>query len=166
MKKILLLIFILPLLSFQGLHKFYVSVTDINYNSESQSLQLISRIFVDDMENLLKTRYGEELYLTAQEEHPQVDLYLERYLSEKFRIRVNGKEFPLIFLGKEYDNDLLKLYIEIEQVEVPQQIEVTNAMLTELFPDQKNVVHVKLMGKTKSLLLGRGRESGVLNFSK
>ena len=166
MKKFLLLFLILPLLSFQGVHKFYVSVTDIEYNPETESLQLISRIFTDDMENLLKTRYSEEIYLTAKEEHPEVDSYIEKYLVGKLRVEVNGREYPLKYLGKKYDNDILKLFIEIEQVAVPQRVQVQNEILTDLFPDQKNVVHVKLNGETKSLLLSRGRESGLLNFSK
>jgi len=166
MKKFLLLFLTLPLLSFQGVHKFYVSVTDIEYNPETESLQLISRIFTDDMENLLKTRYSEEIYLTAKEEHPEVDSYIEKYLVGKLRVEVNGREYPLKYLGKKYDNDILKLFIEIEQVAVPQRVQVQNEILTDLFPDQKNVVHVKLNGETKSLLLSRGRESGLLNFSK
>lgn len=166
MKKFLLLLLVLPLLSFQGLHKFYVSVTDVEYNPETESLQLISRIFTDDMENLLKTRYNKELYLTKKEEHPEADKYLQKYLSQKLKVEVNGKLYPLKYLGKKYDNDILKLFIEIENVDYPEQVLVQNEILTDLFPDQKNVVHVELEGETKSLLLSRGNESGLLNFSK
>lgn len=166
MKKFLLLFLVLPLLSFMGMHKFYVSVTDIEYNPETESLQLISRIFIDDMENLLKTRYNKELYLTKKEEHPEADAYLEKYFSQKLKIEVNGKQYPLSYLGKKYDNDILKVFIEIKNVGVPEQVLVQNEILTDLFPDQKNVVHVNLDGEIKSLLLTRSQESGLLNFSK
>lgn len=166
MKRFLLLFLIIPLLSFQGMHKFYVSVTDIEYNPETKSLQLISRIFIDDMENLLKTRYSKELYLTKNEEHPEADAYLKKYLSQKLKVEVNGKTHSLKYLGKKYENDILKLFIEIENVGIPEQVLVQNEILTDLFSDQKNVVHVEVDGVTKSLLLSRSNESGLLNFSK
>lgn len=166
MKKYLLLFLVLPLLSFQGLHKFYVSVTNIEYNAETHSLQLISSIFTDDIENLLKTRYNQELYLNKEEEHPKVDEYLERYLTQKLKVEVNGKQYQLNYLGKKYDKDILKLFIEIENVEYPQKVLVQNEILVGLFPDQKNVVHFELNGEIKSLLLSRNQESGLLNFSK
>ena len=47
--KQLFLILILPLFAFTTMHKYYVSVTQINYLQEKQSVQLISRIFIDDL---------------------------------------------------------------------------------------------------------------------
>jgi hypothetical protein len=44
------------------------------------------------------------------------------------------------------------------------KIEVTNEILTDLFDDQKNVVHVKVNDKTKSLLLMRQQETEKLTF--
>lgn len=165
MQKYLFLLFVLPLLSFQGFHKFYVSVTEIEYKSEAASLQIISRVFIDDMENLLKTRYDEELYLTAKEEHPSAEVFLEKYISEKFKIEVDGKPVVLHYLGKKYDNDIMNLYLEVEEVNDPNTVLVQNTILTDLFPDQKNVVHVELGGETKSLLLTRSSERGLLNFN-
>ena len=55
MKRIFILlgICILFLLSsFTGAHKFYVSVTNVAYSEEEASLQIISRIFIDDLEKL------------------------------------------------------------------------------------------------------------------
>ena len=165
MKKYFFLLLILPLISFQGLHKFYVSVTEIEHNSEAQTLQIISRVFTDDMENLLKTRSAEELYLTKNEEHPSADKYLQKYLSQKLEVEVDGEQYPLKYIGKKYDNDMLIFFIEVEKVSSVNRILVRNEVLTDLFPDQKNVVHVEVRDQTKSLLLSRSEESGILNFS-
>lgn len=166
MKKYLFLLLLLPLMSFHGLHKFYVSVTEIEYNSEAASLQIISRVFIDDMEKLLKERYSKELFLTKKEEHPSADEYLEKYLGQKLRISINGKSYPLNYLGKKYENDILVLFLEVEKVSPLQIITVQNGVLTEVFPEQKNVVHVEYEGVTKSLLLTREMESGSINFRK
>ena len=163
-KNFLFFLLLLPLFAFNSVHKFYVSVTEMEYNDKSKSLQVISRVFTDDMENLLRTRFNGELYLTKEEEHPAAEDFLQKYLSAKLRVTVNGEEKNFSYIGKQYDNDQLILYIEVENVAPIESVEVQNEVLTDLFPDQKNVVHVTYKGKTKSLLLSRHQESGQLNF--
>lgn len=164
-KTFLLLLALLPLLSFNVAHKFYVSATDIKYNEEKQSLQIISHVFTDDLEDLLKTRYSKELFLTEEREHSSADKYVERYFMDKFSISVNGQKRSLNYIGKEYDKDQLLVYIEVEDVEPMNKIRVENAILTDLFPEQKNVVKVSNSGKVKSLLLMRDALQGTINFS-
>ena len=50
-KKVAFVIIILPLLAFSSMHKYYVSITKINYVKEKQSFQVTTRIFIDDFEN-------------------------------------------------------------------------------------------------------------------
>lgn len=147
-----------------GAHEFYLSVTEIEYNNEEQSLQIITRVFIDDFQNVLNERYGEDLQLSEDDEEGPVGENIEKYLSQKLRLNANGKELQLNYLGKEYDADQLVLYIEVENVAPFNKIEVTNEILTDLFDDQKNVVHVKVNGETKSLLLMRQQESEKLIF--
>lgn len=163
-KTLLLFIVLMPLLAFTGAHKFYVSATDIEYNEENRSLQIISHVFIDDLEKLLKERYGQELFLLKKGEHPQADRFIERYLRDKLKIKVNGKEVELNYLGKEYDNDELLLYIEGPNVASIQNIFVENAVLTDIFPEQKNVIKVEYKGVIKSLLLTRSDVGGILKF--
>ncbi|HET7360453.1 MAG TPA: DUF6702 family protein [Salinimicrobium sp.] len=166
MKKYLFLIFLLPLLSFTAIHKYYVSMTEIEFSKENNSLQIISRVFTDDMQKMLQTRYNEEIVLAKGMEHPAADKFLEKYVLDRIDISVNGTPKKLNFLGKEYDKDQLVLYIEIEEVPNVKAISVRNEMLTGLFPDQKNVVHVEVGEENKSLLLSRNHEKGQLSFKK
>ena len=167
MKKILLLfVLLLPQLSFTTAHKFYVSVTDVEYNESQKSLQIISHVFIDDLEKLLKERYREDLFLLKKGEHPEADDFVKKYFQEKMRISINGKEKTLKYLGKEYDNDELLVYIEVENVEPFSDIEVENTLLTDIFPQQKNIVKVENKGEIKSLLLMRDKSKGTLNFAK
>ena len=164
-KTYFLLLALLPLFAFTAVHKFYVSATDIEYNEKQRSLQIISHVFTDDIENLLKSRYSKEIFLAKEKEHSAADAYLQRYFQEKLKISVNGKVRTFKYLGKEYDKDQLLLYLEVEDVEPVKNIAVENAVLTDLFPEQKNVVKVEYGGKIKSLLLMRDKPEGVLNFS-
>lgn len=164
-KTILLFIALLPLLAFTSAHKFYVSTTDIEYNEQNKSLQIISHVFIDDFEKLLKARYSEDLFLLKEGEHSQADSYVEKYFHNKFNISVNGKLLKLKYLGKEYDRDELLVYMEAENVEPIHSISVKNAVLTDMFPEQKNVVKVEYKGTIKSLLLGRSEPRGILKFN-
>lgn len=166
MKKILVLLTCFMLFSSfkTSDHKYYLSVTEIEYKAEKQALQIISRVFIDDFEEVLQKRYDKNIKLVAKNEEGDVRHFIERYLSKKLHIRTDGKELQLNYLGKEYENDQLVLYIEIENVKAFKQIEVENLILTDLFDDQQNVVHVKVKDELKSMLLDRDVPSERLNY--
>jgi len=162
--KLLLLIIILPLISFTAIHKYYVSVTEIEYVAEQKSVQIISRIFVDDFESLLRNRYDERLTLAIENEDDLVDYYTEKYLKEKLIITINSQILEFNFIGKEYEEDIMLSYLEIVGVDNISSIEVTNRILFELFQDQKNIVRFKINSKNKSILLIKENDKGLLNF--
>lgn len=161
--KITLLLVFISFCSFTTYHKFYVSVTEIEHNKKAQSLQIISRVFIDDFENLLKMRYNSNLRL-GKDESSQSDGYIKKYLNQKMEISVDGMPLHLNYIGKEYENDMILFYIEAPNVTSFRNIEVKNSVLMDLFEEQKNLVHVKRNGDTKSLVLASGKERDVLNF--
>ncbi len=168
MKKItiLLLVLVISLSSFSVLHKFYVSVTQVEYNEEQKSLQIISRIFIDDLEEALRKRYDESITLDAEITHSNVDEYIKRYLRQKLTIAVNGTDVSFNYIGKEYENDLILCYLEIENVPFLEEIKVSNQILIGIFEEQQNIVHIKKGKHRKSLFLEKEKEEGVLKFSE
>ncbi|GAA4277287.1 DUF6702 family protein [Aquimarina mytili] len=147
-------------------HKFYVSVTQVDYNKEEKSLQIISRIFIDDMEDVLRERYDDSITLNSTKEASKIDQHLEKYFNQKLKFIVNNKEVSFTFLGKEYEDDLIICYLEIENVKSFDAIEISNEILMDLFEEQQNIVHVKKENQRKSLILEGGRSTGVLKFSE
>lgn len=161
-----LLVLVTPLLAFTAAHKFYVSVTNVDYSEKEQSLQIISRIFIDDMEAALKARYEIDPALATEAESPQADAYIERYFRTKFSVSVNGQRQEYQFLGKRYDKDLLVCYLELPGV--PQaslkSVEINNSLLTDLFEEQRNLVHFNILGTKKSFVLTFEGTKGMLNL--
>ncbi|SHF49088.1 hypothetical protein SAMN05444483_101313 [Salegentibacter echinorum] len=147
-----------------GAHEFYLSVTEIEYKAEQESLQIITRVFIDDFQKVLNERYQADLQLSEEAEKGAVKEKITKYLAQKLKIKIGGEDLQLNYLGKEYDADQLILYIEVENVAAFNAIEVSNGILTDLFDDQKNVVHVKVNDKTKSLLLLREQQTDTLSF--
>jgi len=161
-----ILILVLPLMAFTGVHKFYISVTQVAYSEKEESLQITSRIFIDDFEKVLAARYGEQAFLGSEQEADNADALIEKYLRSRFAVTVNGALRPFTFLGKRYDNDILVCYMEIQ--EIPRatltSVEVQNELLTDLFEDQKNVVHISIGDQKRSFVLVRDRNKGMLNL--
>ena len=162
--KILLFLAFAGLTSFKAAHKFYVSVTEIEYNQKVQSLQIITRVFVDDFENVLRARYNDDIRLGARSESSGAEEYMKKYLVQKLAIELDGRPVELKYLGKEYENDMILFYIEAPEVNKFESITVRNTILMDLFEEQKNLVHVELNGRTKSLVLVSGDEENVIKF--
>jgi hypothetical protein len=156
----------LMLSSFSGAHKFYVSVTNVGYSEEEASLQIISRIFIDDLENALKTRYGVDALLATPSESEEAETHIKRYFNAKFSVSVNGVPVEYTFLGKRYDNDLIICYIEVAGTgkEELKSVGIQNEILTDIFEEQKNLVHFDILGNKKSFVLVRENNKGMLNL--
>lgn len=163
-QRTLLLFAFFGLFSFTAVHKFYVSVTEVEHNAKAQSLQVISRVFTDDFENVLKARYDSNIRLGHDSETAGAEPYIEKYLEQKIKVAVDGKKVSLKYLGKEYENDMIIFYIEVPGIKTINRIEVENSVLMDLFEEQKNLVHVEVGGKTKSMVLVSGNERSSLKF--
>ncbi len=161
-----LLILILPLFAFTVAHKFYLSVTNIEYSDKDGALQITSRVFLDDISMVLEERYGIKSELVENNASDLDKMYLEKYFKTKFEISLNGKIANYTFLGSQKEEDMLVCYIEVPNVNLPQiqSIQVQNEVLTDLFDEQQNVVHFKLNGKKKSFILIKENNKGMLNF--
>ncbi len=160
-----LLILLLPLMAFTT-HKFYVSVTNINYSEQQEALQITSRVFIDDLGNVLFERYDFKAQLATDDESEQANAYIEKYFRTKFVVKINGEYVEYTFLGKKYDNDIVVCYLEIPDIKLNylKSIEIQNEVLTDLFDEQQNVVHFKINTTKKSFVLVKENNKGMLNL--
>lgn len=163
--KISLLAITIIFLSFTAAHKYYVSVTQIEYIEEQESLQIITRIFIDDIEKLFRDRYDDNITLAGEEEPEIIDYYVEKYVKSKISIRINGKSMVMSFVGREYEDDIMYVYLEIENVKDIKSFEVSNQVLFDLYDEQQNIVRTKIYSKNKSFVLIAEKNKGLLNFN-
>ncbi|MGB5370368.1 MAG: DUF6702 family protein [Flavobacteriaceae bacterium] len=161
-----LLFLLLPLFAFTVAHKFYISVTNVGYSDKDKSLQITSRIFIDDMEKALMERYDIRAQLATDDEMDGAKGFIEKYVRAKFKVGVNGESVPYDLLAIKYDFDVLICYLEVPNINLPKtiSIEIQNDMLTDVFEEQQNVVHFKIKDKKKSFVLMRDQNKGMLNL--
>jgi len=161
--KSVLLLLLIPLLSF-SVHKYYLSLTQIEYNQENKSLEVIINVFMDDIELALNKENNINLQLTTKLELENSDDYFSKYLQEKLHFKIEEKELEFNYLGKEYEGDLVYFYLEIPNVENPQPLEIHNQILLQYFEDQQNVVKLKVGKKRKSKILNKENDKALLKF--
>jgi hypothetical protein len=148
----------------EDLHKFYMSVTEIEHNTQSQSLEITISIFTDDFESTLEDNSNEKIRLGTTREHSDTDKYIQAYLENNLEITVNNQKRSLNYIGKEAEINKTFCYIEIPNVDKIEKISVKNTLLFDLYDGQKNIVKVKYQNKKKSLLLDNNKSKGSLEF--
>lgn len=146
-------------------HPLHVSVTEIGYDEKEKELEIIMRIFVDDLETSIRAeRKTPELDLLTPT-GVTLDQLLESYVMPKFSVRLDAKEQKTKYLGHEVDGEAILCYIQVSNVKKWKTIEVRNEVIMEMFDDQSNLVHVTVRGEVRSLRLLREKSSGSITFT-
>ncbi|GGF33822.1 DUF6702 family protein [Echinicola rosea] len=146
------------------LHPFYISVTDINYNENSQSLEIAQKIFWDDLEVALGNLAGRSVDFMHPDDPEALSSMIESYLLKNNQISVNGKKAELQYLGFEVEEDAAWFYLEAKGVSKPTKVKISNEILIRDYPDQRNMVNFYVDDVPKTLILYEDNESGSLEF--
>ena len=156
-------IFLLFTLAFTS-HKYYLSLTQVEYNKEQNRLEVIINVFMDDIEIAVNKEYDVDLRLTTKQELEDVDIYFKKYLLKNLSFLVNDKPVEYSFIGKEYEGDLVYFYIESSVIEDPSVLQVNNTILFYYFEQQQNVIKFKNGSKRQSKILSKNNNKALLNF--
>lgn len=149
------------------LHPIHVSVTEIKHNEKVKAVEIISRIFIDDLELAVQKQINEPgLDLLNPGKGRLTEKLVEAYLNEHLKIGLEGKPQVLHFLGLEREDLALLCYIEIQNARRVTQVEVLNDVIMEVHDDQSNLVHVTLNGMVKSARLMRDKPTDTFTFDK
>ena len=105
-KKSFFFIFLLILFTGAVNHKFYVSTSVAEFLEEKKSIQVISQIFIDDLENALKLNYEGDLKLYPDSDPILIDSLISNYLDNHLKFIENGNVLKNSFVGREYKNDV------------------------------------------------------------
>lgn len=155
MKKFFLIIFCFFGIGFISAHPVHVSITTIEYQPEKKGFVVAIKIFYDDISISVLNRYKETLnFVTSKKESEKSS---HRYISEVFAIKINNKEQSgrMKFAFSEIHSEALWMYYVLPYKESIKNVTVTNSILNEMYPDQKNLVIVKIDKFEKGYSLDR-----------
>lgn len=163
--KIALFLLIFPLMSMSTAHKFYVSITKVEYIEKENSIQIIAKIFTEDLEKTLRERYSPDIHLDSKKETETDAEFIQKYLLKKLKININNSPVTIDYIGKEYENDVVKIYMEVQNVSEIKSFEIENKILMDMFEEQQNIIHFKKNKLRKSLMLDVDNPKAVLNLN-
>jgi Domain of unknown function (DUF6702) len=146
-------------------HPFHISVCDIEHNSETKSLEISQRIFMDDLEVGLKNFHKIEYVDAFKPEDPaELDSLINEYLQANLEFIIDGVKTPFTFLGSEMEGDARWCYLEAKNVVTVKSVQITNKVLIQSLEDQENIVHFKANDKLKSYRLNKDEKQTTLNW--
>lgn len=150
-------------------HPLRLSLCEIEYTSDKQVLTINLKLFLTDVnEAIVFDPYSKELAFCQPNESAQANQLLLDYLNQFFYVKANGKLLDLKIrhkkLSGEGDNTALWVYFEHQQGPSLATLEIKNAVFTDLFFDQNNIVYAHVNGDSKSLMLNKKTPTHQLSF--
>jgi len=160
--KFLFYISIFIVFSALSFHRFYTAIFQINFVPQKKMIQITTRIFADDLNDALKNQYHKTTFLGTEKETPEDTVLLKKYLSENFKLTVNGKPQAMNYLSDEVEDNVIICYLNIKDVLKINSLAIENSILTEIHPEQQNIIQFNNNGTKKSLLLTSETTKGML----
>ncbi len=151
-------------LAIASLHPLHVSVTEIEMDDKDKRLEIMMRVFMDDLEVTLRNEYKNPDLDILNPRGLTVDQMMENYLKKHFKIMLDNKSVVTKYLGHEQEGDAFIFYVEVGNVKKWKTINVQNSIITDTFDDQSNLVHVTVGEKVRSLRLTKNHPADNLVF--
>jgi len=111
---------------------------------------------------------GNEIRFCEPDESPKANALLMRYLDDFITIEANGQRVPIKLENKslkgEGINTALQISFEYPQEKPLKSLKIKNAVFTDLFFDQTNIIYVHNDSDSTSLMLNRRTPSHTLKF--
>lgn len=150
-------ILFLTLVLFIGLssfdvHKFYVSIYQVDFVPEKKRVEITARIFMDDLNLALEKEFKTKIQLGEKTESSQDVEFLKKYLLKHLKISIDDKEKNIQFLSKEIENNVVIIYLKIVDVKKINSFRIYNNALLELYSDQQNIIQTKFYNKKRNYI--------------
>lgn len=166
----LLLLFFLSWQSVSAsFHPLRLSLCEIEYTTAEKRLTINLKLFLTDVnEAIVFDPYSKELAFCQPNESAKANQLLLDYLNQFFYVKVNGVKLNLEIkqkkLSGEGDNTALGVFFEYEQTAPLTSLEIKNAVFTDLFFDQSNIVYMHVNDESKSLMLNKKTSTHQLTY--
>ena len=172
MRRLLLVFLVWKISSFAlsaNFHPLRLSLCEIEYSTNKELLTINLKLFLTDVnEAILFDPNNNELAFCQPNESIKANQMLMDYLNQFFYVEANGNKVNLEVKFKkltgEGENTALWVYFEFNQEPPLTSLEIKNAVFTDLFFDQNNIVYVHVDEESKSLMLNKKTPSHQLDF--
>ncbi|WP_377701758.1 DUF6702 family protein [Pseudoduganella sp. UC29_71] len=119
-------------------HNYHMGITDISYNANTGSTEIVHTYTAHDVEALLANLYQRQFDLGQ----PEDQAVLRRYIEHQFTISAGGKRLPLQWVGVQADAANITIYQELPQTALPPGAVLRHVVLSDFIPGQLNTVNI------------------------
>lgn len=155
---------IITLFVLLAIHPFHVSVTDIVFKEDTETLEITHRFFIDDMEETLDKKYSVAVDILKESGSNRLDSVLNVFIKNHFKLFVDDEFIAYDYLGHETDGDAIWLYCEVKEYDDEGELTVFNNSLIDIFPKQTNLVHFTLNDHVTSIRLYKEHEVDKIKY--
>lgn len=151
-------------LAAQPHHDFHTSLTEIQYNPKSGSLEVTIRVFTDDLEAAL-TGLNQGKKVSLELNPKGADALIQQYLQKHWGLINPQRQIKgFDYIGKEPELDATWLYVEVPQAQNLKGYTLFNTIFLELFDDQTNLTNVLYPNQRKTILFNQKVKSAPYPF--
>lgn len=144
-------------------HPFYIGVTDIKYNSQTQNFHVSVKLFTNDLEGALRKTSGKPIDILNPKNKPEVDSVLAHYIRKHLSINA-GTPVSLNYIGYEREEEAIWTYFESPKITAPKTLKIHNTLLYDVIQAQTNIIHVEINGIKKSSKVSNPESNTELSF--
>lgn len=145
-------------------HPFHASVCDMRYEKDDKHLKISVRLFLDDLEDAIQLQNRDQTFnITSSADSANIHASINQYLQDNLLIFTKEKLEPT-YLGGEIDIDVMWCFLEVIPLEPFEELSVESTIMTELFKDQENIIHVRTANEVRSLRLNNDNVFGTVDF--
>ena len=143
-----------------SIHPIYISVVEIN--SKENNLEIVFKIFRDDLEDGIKNNLGKNVSIDSQYKVDLNNKIIQEYLNAVTSIKVNNEKKELLFLNFILENERIKINTKINNNSIIDTIEIYNEILIDVFSNQKNIIFFNIYNKFNNDFLDKSKKKTVL----
>ena len=145
-------------------HQLKEAVTKVVFNELSEFIEVTHRFSLHDAEHSARQLFGVTMDMFK---NPMSQRHFADYVAGSFKLaKLDGTELALSFIGHEIDGRYIWIYQELPIDMALEGLQVELPALTEIWPDQTNLVNIEKAGEVYSKVFTSGTGEQKIPFTK
>lgn len=125
------------------IHPVHVSVTNLEIQSENNSISLSFKVFTDDFQLMIDQLYNVKVDLSENGNYDLHKKQIDNYLKDNFTLINNGKELIFTNIGIKTNDEAVWFFYKTKINKDLKSFVIRNSLMLDLYPDQKNLLILK-----------------------
>jgi hypothetical protein len=124
-------------------HRQHISWTAVEWNQETRNLEVVHRIHEHDAQLLLARQTNKPVDLTRLQDRALLAIYVEDHFNLLISDNTTSTKV-LKLLGAELEDSYILVFQELNLDKPPTSMTLHASLLMDLFPDQLNMINIRV----------------------